>query len=254
MGKVCSIAILLIVGIAVFYFVGDNKSPTAFFNGIISFAKKILFQKPAKKRSGAREPEKWNDPFDRVHTKRSSDGKGLNVTGKPATSDGVKVDITVFDRENNPIGSKRLTVGSTPILIGRGDDDCGSGQKICLPDVSERPTTSRQHCTLSLVDGVPMLRDCYTREESMRDGKPKHSMSFVDGEYVGNGLPIRRSVRVDIGDYTLLLEPAFKVSVPTFGAASAPTGVPTFGADSDDISNALYLDTPTKPYHFGKRG
>ena len=252
MGKVCSIAILLVVGVAIFYFVSDSKSPTAFLEGVGNFGKKLL-RKPAKKSNHAKVPEKWNDPFDREHTKRSN-AKGLNVSGETSVSDGVKVDVTVFDRENNPIGSKRLTVSSTPILIGRGDDDRGGGQKICLPDVSECPSTSRQHCTLSLVDGVPTLRDCYTREESVRDGKPKHSMSFVDGEYVGNGLPLRSSVRVDIGDYTLLIEPAFKASVPTFGAASVPMSVPTFGADGDDRTKASRHDAPTKPYHFRKRG
>lgn len=243
MRTILTLAILFVAVFAVLFFVSGAKSVTTFLSDIRYFVRNLLT--PRRKQHDPEEGETRSRENDCFRSRHSKDGRsGVDTFA----ADGVKVELTVLDRANKCIRSETLRVSRVPILIGRGGDDANG--KISLPDVYANPETSREHCELVLVNGVPTLRDCHTKEESVCNGRPVHSMSFVGDQYVGDGLTLGyREVRVEIGDFTLLLKRISEKGVPTFGAASAGKSVPTFSAAEKGGAKAC-RESPTKPFKF----
>lgn len=256
MKEILTIAILFVVGLSVLYFVsnGDNNF-FKFAAGIVEAVKKRLLRKrPEKQPHKTTEPRKENVLLD-----SKIKNNMIFARSDCESFDCKHLDIIVFDRQNNQLGSTRLAVSKNPVVIGRGDAE-GGENKLCLPELSKFPRTSRKHCTISLVNGNPILKDCYTYEESIRNGKQVHSISFVNGEYVGCGISITKAVKVDIGDYLLLIKPV-KSSIPTFGADEYRNGkIKTFGVDDEGertkatafSSRKSSMDFPTKEFHLNK--
>lgn len=159
-----------------------------------------------------------------LSAKKQKNEKAVSFIGKQST-EGVQTQITVFDSDGELIGTKIVYIDNVPLLIGRGTDKMSYKQKLCLPDISENPTTSRTHCIITNDSGNLFLQDCYTKETAFDDyGNQIHSVTndYKTDEYVGNGFLIKSGEKgeVDIGDYVLRLKnlshPGYR-SVPTYG-------------------------------------
>ena len=222
MHNIITIAIITFVILSAIV-LARGTSLSAFFSDFADFMKKLFRRKPAAQR----DPEQRHSPgtIGLPGVRKSKDGT-ISLIGRSAKS-GMQAQITVFDHGGSFIGMKTVYIDDAPLLIGRGSESNGFRSKLCLPDITEEPTTSRTHCTLENDNGDLVLRDCYDQSVAFDpSGRQIHSVS-VDcrtNEYVGNGFVIDCGghADVDIGDYVLKIKNLSRVSlrsVPTYGRA-----------------------------------
>lgn len=180
--------------------------------------------------------------------------KDVSLEGSPA-KEGLRVQITVFDHSDNLLGTETVYVGDIPLLIGRSKERNGYESKLCLPDVSDEPTTSRTHCTLVNNGTNIVLKDCYSKKEAFdNNGDQIHSVSKDNrtGDYIGNGFVVdcRDEAEVDIGDYIIKIK---NLTVPS------PRVVPTYGYKSVLSSPTRFAgssapkDVPTKEFNLNNK-
>ena len=242
MHNIITIAIIILV-LLFAVVLAKGTSLSAFLSDAADFMKKLFRRKPSVRNN----PEQRSSPGTTgLPGGRKNNNETLSLIGRSAKS-GMQTQITVFDHGGSFIGTKTVYVDDNPLLIGRGTETNGYGSKLCLPDITEEPMTSRTHCILENDNGNLVLRDCYDQSVAFdSSGNQIHSVS-VDcrtNEYVGNGFVIDCGghADVDVGDYVLKIKNLSSVSlsnVPTYGRAkfspaptkdavrSAPPHVPT---------------------------
>ena len=219
-----------------------GTSFTLLFNDVGSFIKS-LFRKKTTNRIEKGDNRSLGTTG--LSSKKQKNEGAISHIGKQATA-GIQAQITVFDSAGKLIGTKNACIDDVPLLIGRGTDKTSYIQKLCLPDITDDPTTSRTHCILVSDSGNILLKDCYNREVAFDvDGHQIHSVTYdyKTDEYVGDGFLIKSGEKreVTIGDYLLEiknLSPPLAQNIPTYGhkkEAYTPTKI-------------ARADTPTKKY------
>ena len=231
MNHIITFAVIVFVIICAFI-LAKGTSFSAFLSDSVSFIKR-LFCKKAKINNN---PKNTQSQGTIGLSGRLQGGKSaISLAGSPA-KEGIQVQISAFDHSGNLIGTKTVYADDDPVLIGRGTESMGFKSKLCLPDISDEPTTSRTHCILVNNAGSLVLKDCYDREEAFDDCNNQiHSVSkdYRTNKYIGNGFVIDSGgkAEVDIGDYILKIKNLTRLSspnVPTYGhkaVSSSPTKI-----------------------------
>lgn len=236
----------LIVFIIIFAIVlSKGTSFSRFLSDSALFVKRIFRKKPDDADDGRNARSRGTTG---LSGRKENGGTGVSLTGRPA-KEGTRVRISVSDHSGVLLGAKEVYIDDSPLLIGRGTDRTGFGSKLCLPDTSDDPTTSRIHGFLVSEDGSLRLQDCYDRESAFDDsGKQIHSVSkdHRTSKYIGDGFVIDsgKTAEVDIGDYILKIRNLTSHSsrnIPTFRKDKA-------GASPKGTAGKSILSVPTKRF------
>lgn len=241
------ITFAIIVFVIIFAIVlAKGTSFSAFFSDSISFFKGLLRKNPTVPYEKENKCSRGTTGlYERVKNEKAQ----VFLTGKSA-KEGIQTQITVYDHDGRLIGAKNVCVNDSPLMIGRGTDSAKYESKLCLPDISDEPTTSRMHCILTRAADSLILKDCYDRDSAFDNyGNQIHSVSndYKTNAYVGNGFVIEHgeSKEVNIGDYVLKISNSARPSlrgVPTYGYKA------THSAPTRDAEKSAPMYVPTKEY------
>lgn len=239
MNKILSFALIVFIIICAIV-LAKGTSVNEFFSDLTNFIKRLFRNKPVINNNDGNRHSQGT-----IGLKEKS---SILLSGRSA-KEGIETQITVYDHNGAVIGTKTLYVDNDSLLIGRGKEKTGYNTKLCLPDICDRPTTSRTHCIIVKEDEKIFLKDCYDREEAFDDANQIHSVSndYKTNTYVGSGFAIGcgETAEIDIGDYILKIKNLYH---------SSPRGVPTYGHKSVTSvpTKVAGIDASTKKYKFSK--